>query len=101
VRYYRDSYGDPVVAAVARSTELVAEARQGGAVEVYLKGGQKVEISRDVTGELTPSMDTMREKFQHLASAVLGSRTGEVLAAITDLDRVHSICELTVLLSGA
>ncbi len=100
VGYYRDSYGDPVVAAVARSTELVAEARQGGAVEVYLKGGQKVEISRDVTGELKPSMDTMREKFQHLTSAVLGSRTREVLAAITDLDRIHNICELTVLLSG-
>jgi 2-methylcitrate dehydratase PrpD len=100
VGYYRDSYGDPAVAAVARRTELVAEARQGGAVEVYLTGGQKVEISRDVAGELKPSMDTMREKFQHLASAVLGSRSREVLAAITGLDRVHDIRELSVLLSG-
>jgi 2-methylcitrate dehydratase PrpD len=100
VGYYRDSYGDPEVAEVARRTELVAEARHRGAVEVYLKGGQKVEISTDVTGELKPGTQTMREKFQHLASAVLGSRTKEVLAAIIDLDRVHNICDLTVLLSG-
>ena len=98
--YYRDSYGDPEVAAVARRTELVAEDRQGGAVEVQLKGGQKVEISRDAAGELRPSMEAMREKFQLLASAALGSRTKEVLAAIMDLDRVRNVCDLTVLLSG-
>ncbi len=100
VGYYRDSYGDPEVAAVARRTELVAEDRQGGAVEMHLKGGQKLELSGDMTGELKPSMETMQEKFQHLASAVLGSRTKAVLAAITNLARVHNICDLTVLLSG-
>jgi 2-methylcitrate dehydratase PrpD len=100
VGYYRDSYGDPEVAEVARRTELVAEARQGGAVEVYLKGGQKVKISGDVSGELKPDIEMMREKFRNLASAILGNRTKEVLETIMSLGCVHNIRDLTVLLSG-
>ena len=100
VEYYRDSYGDPEVAEVARRTELVAEARQGGAVEVYLKDGKKAEIHEDVTGELKPDTGMMREKFKNLASATLGSKTKEVLETITNLDRVHNICDLTALLQG-
>jgi 2-methylcitrate dehydratase PrpD len=100
VGYYRDSYGDPEVAEVAWRTELVAEDRAGGAVEVYLQGGQRVAISRDVTGELKPGMETMQEKFQALVSAALGNRTKEVLATVTNLDRVRDIHDLTVLLSG-
>ncbi|HEV8714061.1 MAG TPA: MmgE/PrpD family protein [Candidatus Binatia bacterium] len=98
VGYYRDSYGDPEVAEVARRTELVAEARQGGAVEVYLKNGEKAESREDVTVELKPDTWMMRQKFQNLAPAILGSRTKEVLETITNLDRVHNIRDLTVLL---
>jgi 2-methylcitrate dehydratase PrpD len=100
VGYYRDSYGDPEVAEVARRTELVAEDREGGAVEVYLQGGQTVATDRDVTDELQPGMEMMQEKFQDLASAALGNRTKEVLATVTNLDRVRDIHDLTVLLSG-
>jgi hypothetical protein len=98
VGYYRDSYGDPEVAEIARRTELVAEARQGGAVEVYLKNGKKAETHEDVTGGLKPDTEMMREKFQNLASTMLGSRTREVLEIITNLDRVPDIRDLTVLL---
>jgi 2-methylcitrate dehydratase PrpD len=100
VGYYRDSYADQEVAEVARRTELVAEDREGGAVEVYLQGGQKVAISRDVTGELKPGMETMKEKFRALASAALGNRTKDVLVTVTNLDRVRDIRDLTVLLAG-
>jgi 2-methylcitrate dehydratase PrpD len=96
--YYRSSYNDPEVAEVAQRTELVAEAREGGTVEVYLKGGPHVTLSEDVTNHLKPSLDTTQEKFQHLAAAVLGSRTQQVLEILTNLDRVHNIRDLTVLL---
>ena len=98
MEYYRSSYDDAEVAEVARRTELVAEAREGGAIEVYLKGGQQVALSRDVTDQLKPNLDTAEEKFQNLASAALGSRTQQVLEILTNLDRVHNIRDLTVLL---
>ena len=100
LRYYRDSYDDQEVAEVARRTELVAETRQGGAVEVYLKGGRKVAIHEDVARELKPDTGMMREKFKNLASTALGSKTKEVVEAITSLDRVHNIRGLTTLLQG-
>lgn len=100
LRYYQDSYDDQEVAEVARRTELVAEARQGGAVEVYLKGGQKVEIHEDVASKLKPDTSAIREKFKNLASAALGSKTKEVLETITNLDCVYNIRSLTVLLQG-
>ena len=69
-------------------------------MEVYLKGGQKVKISGDVSGELKPDIEMMREKFRNLASAILGNRTKEVLETIMSLGCVHNIRDLTVLLSG-
>ena len=65
---------------------------------MYLKNGKKAETHENVTDELKPDTEMMREKFQNLAAAMLGSRTREVLETITNLDRVPNIRDLTVLL---
>lgn len=99
--YFRESFGDPDVEAVAKKTSLlVAERDEDGiTVEVFLKDGVTLTMRSADVADMSWDRN-MDAKFERLASPRLRAATRSVLDVVAGLESVNDIGKLMQLVQA-
>jgi 2-methylcitrate dehydratase PrpD len=96
-QFYYEHYGDAEVGALAKKVKVVGEKdRVTPKIEVRLRNGKEYSVERDTREDLVPTDEKIQAKFSGHVSQIIGKgRAQEIIRIVSNLDKVHSVLELT------